>query len=91
MVTELRESCAALTTETRADVINRRTARVAELRRRLDCYRGLLGGYTGSIDAAINDTERDLLARIAQPAAQFRGARIDPHGQHARQRHGERR
>lgn len=68
MVTELRESCAALNTDSRADVINRRTARIAELRRRLDCYKGLLGAYTGSIDAAISDTEKDLLSRIAQPA-----------------------
>lgn len=68
MVTELRESCAALNTDSRADVINRRTGRIAELRRRLDCYKGLLGAYTGSIDTAIADTEKELLARIAQPA-----------------------
>jgi hypothetical protein len=67
MVAELRESCTALSTDSRADVINRRTARVAELRRRLDCYRGLLGGYVDSIGTAIDDTERELLARIANP------------------------
>jgi hypothetical protein len=78
MVTELRESCAALTTDSRADVINRRTGRIAELRRRLDCYHGLLGAYTGTISAAIADTERDLLARIAQPASGPGLSELDP-------------
>jgi hypothetical protein len=68
MVDELREQCAGLTTDARADVINRRTARIAELRRRLENYSGLLGAYTGSISTAIADTERELLAKIASPA-----------------------
>lgn len=66
MVAELREQCAGLTADSRADVIARRTARIAELRRRLECYRGLLGAYTEQVGSAIDDTERSLLAAIAQ-------------------------
>lgn len=74
MVTELREQCASVTADSRADVIERRMARIAELRRRLDCYRGILGAYVGTVDAAITDTEQALLAAIAQPATTYDGA-----------------
>lgn len=67
MVTELRDSCAGLTHETRGDVINRRTARITELRRRLANYAGLLGAYSGSIEGAINEAETALLAQVMRP------------------------
>ncbi len=64
LTTELREQCAGITADTRADVVARRAARITELRRRLDCYRGLLGTLADGVSQTIDETETALLAAI---------------------------
>ena len=67
LITEFRESCADVTVDSRRGVVNRRNEQAAELRRRLECYRGLLGAAATGIDTAIDEAEKELLAKIMAP------------------------
>ena len=69
LIEEFRVSCADITMDSRRDVVNRRNERAAELRRRLECYRGLLGAAATGIDTAIETAEKELLAKIVAPIA----------------------
>ena len=69
LIVEFRESCADITMDSRRDVVNRRNERAAELRRRLECYRGILGAAATGIDTAIDTAEKELLAKIIAPVA----------------------
>jgi hypothetical protein len=67
-ITEFRESCESLSADSPADVMTRQQERIGELRRHLDMYRGLLMGYASEIDTAIQQAEKDMLAKLIAPA-----------------------
>lgn len=69
LIEEFRASCAGISPDSRDGAIARREGRIAELRRRLECYRGLLGAYAQSIEAEINKADGELLAKLAAPLA----------------------
>ena len=64
LIEEFRASCAEISVDSRGDAIARREARITELRRRLECYRGLLGAYAVTIGEAITEAEQALLKKL---------------------------
>lgn len=74
LVAEFRQTCAELSSDTGAKIVERRHARIADLRGRLESYRALLGTLGDSVGANIDAAERELMARILQapppPAAE---------------------
>lgn len=69
LIAEFRESCASVCADSRADVVVRRQERIADLRQRLECYRGLLAGSAEAIGEAIATAEGDLLAALMRAPA----------------------
>lgn len=65
LVGEFRESLEGISSETRGFLIERRAARVAELRQKLSTYRGLLSGYADVLAADIDAADQQLAAAIA--------------------------
>ena len=65
LIGEFKESCDKITSKSRDDAINNRMDRVAELKRKLECYRGILGAAADSIGAEIEASEAGLMAKLA--------------------------
>lgn len=66
MVAEFRESCSDVTGDSRKDVVSRRQDRVAELRSRLDCYRGILAGWADHIGEQIDKADLSLMEQLTK-------------------------
>lgn len=67
LILEFRDSCERVTTDSSDGMVARRHERVAELRSKLEQYRGLLGAAAERIGASIAEAERDLIGRLAGP------------------------
>jgi len=66
LIHEFKESCADVSGSSRRDVKERRHESVAQLRRKLELYRGLLSGYADQIDESIEAAEAELIRKLAQ-------------------------
>ncbi len=64
LVEQFKESCENVTTETRTDVQERRWGTVAELKQKMELYRGLLSGYADHIGDVIEEAEKDLIHKL---------------------------
>lgn len=68
LIGEFRESCEAITSESKSRSTDARKANLAELRQKLECYSGLLGGYASGIQAQIATADQELLqAMLREP------------------------
>lgn len=65
LIADFKHTCEKVDADTRSDVVTRRQERIIELRRKLECYRGLLSGYADTIGAEIHQAELDLLMKLA--------------------------
>lgn len=68
LVKEFRGKVEKLNEDTRIDVRARRIESVSELRSKLECYRGLLGGLADQINLEISDAETAMLEALMRPA-----------------------
>lgn len=66
MIQEFRASCEGVDGTSRRDTKERRMGSIAEMRRKLELYRGLLAGYAEHITESINAAEEELLRKLAQ-------------------------
>lgn len=66
LIGDFRESCADVDGTSRKDVKARRRGSVIELRRKLELYKGLLGGYAESIEEQIKEADTELMRKLAQ-------------------------
>lgn len=64
LLEDFHKSIAELTSDSRHDVLVRRAAKIAELRQKLSCYRGLLQQFASTIDDSIAKSEQTLLQVI---------------------------
>lgn len=64
LVEQFKESCESITTETRTDVQTRRWEVVAELKQKMELYRGLLSGYADHIGDVIGEAEKELIRKL---------------------------
>jgi hypothetical protein len=65
LITEWREKSAAIDSDSRPFMVERRKAAMEEIRAKLESYRGLLSTYAETIETDIGTAESELLARIA--------------------------
>lgn len=68
LVQQFKDSCENIDGTTRSDVAERRMQSVADLRSKLELYRGLLSGYADQIADVISDANDDLMRKLAQGA-----------------------
>jgi hypothetical protein len=66
LLEEFKEACDGVTGDSRKDVIEHRVETIGELRRKLDLYRGLLGGYAEAITERVEKSEMDLMRSLAE-------------------------
>ena len=66
LLEEFGASWGSIDNETRKDVLERRTERVSELRAKLECYQGILGGFATSISKEIEDAEQMLIRKMIE-------------------------
>lgn len=69
LIGEFRASCEDINNESSKRSTDARHARIAELRRKLECYGGLLSTYSEVINGQIAAAEQELLAKLAASPA----------------------
>jgi hypothetical protein len=69
LIKEFRNSCEDINNETGKRSVEARHARIAELRRKLECYGGLLSTYSTVIDSQIAAAEAELMEKLLSSPA----------------------
>lgn len=64
LVEQFKASCADVTGDSSDRIVDHRQNRLAELRRKLECYQGLLGEWSGAIQSHIESAEQEFLRKI---------------------------
>lgn len=65
MIDDFEKSCEEVTGDSTERVINNRKGSAAEIRQRMECYQGILGAWSDSLKKRLQDSETELLKKIA--------------------------
>jgi hypothetical protein len=66
LIREFRSSCENVNNETGKKSVEHRHEKIAELRRKLECYGGLLSTYSATINSQIEAAEKELMEKLLQ-------------------------
>lgn len=66
LVNEFHNSIEHVSKVSRRDVKTHREEKIGELRSKLECYKGVLGGFVSGIEAAIETADKELIAKLEQ-------------------------